>query len=172
MTKFAQIKKSIDAWRLATQEPMETQGTRGVWVHGPPGTGKTQWAQKRSMEIYGQEPFINTGNNWMDGYSGQKVIVIEDLDKYTAHKYAHHLKLWADQYKTTAEVKGGTIPLMHEVLIVTSNYTIEEAFGADDQKHTDKQREKCEVTIEAIKDRFQQIEFKPQAHLKKRQKCE
>lgn len=88
--------KSINAWRLSNQKPSETEGTRGIWVCGPPGTGKTYWARQRSLKLYNTEPFIMTGNTWWDGYAGQKVVVIEDLDKYTAHKYAHYLKLWAD----------------------------------------------------------------------------
>lgn len=68
------------------------------------------------------------------------MIVIEDLDRYTAHSLAHSIKLWADRYSTHAEVKGGTIPLMHHILVVTSNYTIEQAFGADTEKHTTNQQ--------------------------------
>lgn len=69
-----------------------------------------------------------TGGKWLDGYKGEKMIIIEDLDKYTAHMLAHNIKLWVDKYPVSAEIKGGTIPLMHELLIVTSNYTIEDAF--------------------------------------------
>ncbi len=84
--------------------------------------------------MYQEEPFILTGGKWFDGYKGQNVIVVEDLDKYTAYTLAHSIKLWADKYPCTAEVKGATIPLKHQLLIVTSNYTIEEAFEADNEK--------------------------------------
>lgn len=105
--------------------------------------------------MYKEEPFILTGTKWFDGYKGQRVIVIEDLDKYTAHQIGHHIKLWADRYPVTAEVKGATIPLKHYILFVTSNFTIEEAFQADQEKATSMQTTKASVTIEAIKDRFQ-----------------
>ena len=49
---------------------------------------------------------------------------------------------------------------MHEALIVTSNYTIEQAFGGDKDLQTSNQAYKAEVTVEAIKDRFMQREFK------------
>lgn len=104
--------------------------------------------------MYNEEPFILTGGKWFDGYKGQQVIVVEDLDKYTAYQLAHNIKLWADRYPCTAEVKGATIPLKHQLLIVTSNYTIEEAFEADGEKATTMQTTKASVTIEAIKDRF------------------
>jgi len=51
------------------------------------------------------------GSKWFDGYKGQKVIVVEDLDKYTAHQLGHSIKLWSDRYPVTAEVKGDTINL-------------------------------------------------------------
>lgn len=36
---------------------------------------------------------------------------------------AHYLKRWADCYKCTGEVKGGTVGLVHKTFVVTSNYT-------------------------------------------------
>lgn len=139
---------------MDSQKPIETEGTRGNWFYGPPGTGKTYLARQYSLTHYNEEPFIMLAGKWMDGYSNQKVIIIEDLDKYTAHQVAHNIKLWADRYPAWAEVKGGTIPLMHEALIVTSNYTIDQAFGGDRDLQTTTQQHKSEVTVEAIKDRF------------------
>ena len=64
------------------------------------------------------------------------MIHIEDLDKNTAHDQAHLIKLWADKYPVPGEVKGGKIWLRHEVLIVSSNLSIEQAFGCDmDQQY-------------------------------------
>lgn len=40
----------------------------------------------------------------------------------------HYLKIWADHYSCSGEVKGGTIPLFHKKLIITSNYSIGELF--------------------------------------------
>lgn len=56
---------------------------------------------------------------------GQSSVIIDDLD---TDCLAHYLKIWADKYACTGEVKGGTVPLQHETLIVTSNYEIEQLF--------------------------------------------
>ncbi len=40
-------------------------------------------------------------------------------------EFAHCLKVWADRQAVTAEVKGSTVELCHDNLIVTSNYSIE-----------------------------------------------
>jgi len=55
-------------------------------------------------------------------------VIIDDLD---TDCLAHYLKIWADKYSCTGEIKGGTIPLLHESLIVTSNYSIDELFKDD-----------------------------------------
>lgn len=46
--------------------------------------------------------------------------------------FGHLLKLWGDKYRVTGEIKGGITPLEHRVLIITSNYTIQELFTGDD----------------------------------------
>jgi len=40
----------------------------------------------------------------------------------------HYLKLWADKYATTGEIKGGMVPLMHRSIVVTSNYAIRDLY--------------------------------------------
>ena len=43
----------------------------------------------------------------------------------------HYLKIWADKYACTGEIKGGVVKLCHTTFIVTSNYSIE-AMWKDD----------------------------------------
>ena len=56
-------------------------------------------------------------------------MLIDDFDKQGIC-LAHHLKLWGDRYDLIGEIKGGTIKLTFKRLIITSNYTINELFGA------------------------------------------
>jgi len=37
----------------------------------------------------------------------------------------HYLKIWADKYSCSGEVKGSTVPLLHKYFIITSNYSID-----------------------------------------------
>ncbi len=148
---YKKIKNSVDAFKLDTQKPFEADGSRGVWYHGAPGTGKSHAARAKSVLLFDEDPFIMTGGKWLDGYKGQKVIIIEDLDKQTCYQIAHSLKLWGDKYGVTAEVKGATIPLMHQLLFVTSNYTIQELYAPDSERHTTDQCKKQDELIEAIK---------------------
>lgn len=103
------------------------EGTRGIWVHGKPGTGKTHFARN-----FDPGYFTKAQNKWFDGYTGQKTIVLDDLDKFGIC-LGHYLKIWADKWPCTGEVKGGTINLKHETFIVTSNYTPDDLWPDDEE---------------------------------------
>lgn len=72
-------------------------------------------------------------------------MVLDDLDTPVL---GHYLKIWADKWGALGEIKGGTVALVYDTFIVTSNYSIEELFASSDSK-----------LIEAIKRRFKVIHF-------------
>lgn len=125
---FLQIKKLKECKLVLAQEgePYTAEDVRGLWVYGPPGTGKTHYA--RSLD---ENLFIKSQNKWWDGYSGQWVVVLDDLDQQGAC-LGHHLKIWADKWACTGEVKGGTVNLKHRRFVVTSNYTPAELWPEDE----------------------------------------
>lgn len=66
-------------------------------------------------------------NKWWDKYTGQKNVLIEDIDK--KHDYqAYYLKIWADKYAFPVEIKNGADCIRPEKIVVTSNYSIREIF--------------------------------------------
>ena len=140
---------------LDTDRPKDSENVRGLWFVGPPSTGKSYAARDLAMKLYNQHPFTITESKWFDSYNKEKVIIIEDLDYITAHTHAHNLKHWSDKYACQAEFKGGKTWLHHELLIVTSNYTIEELFQADDEKHSKRQQQARDKLYDAIKRRFE-----------------
>lgn len=44
LPQYKKLKEAQNAYWVDKAEPFETQGTRGIWLHGPPNTGKTRFA--------------------------------------------------------------------------------------------------------------------------------
>lgn len=112
----------------------------GLWIYGEPGSGK-------SFSVVGAYPsrYIKPINKWWDGYQGEDVVHLDELEPSHASWIAPFLKKWADRYPFDAEVKGGALQLRPRRIIVTSNYNIDQ-MGFDP------------ITVTALKRRFHLIE--------------
>lgn len=95
-------------------EPYRADDVRGVWIYGPPGTGKTH---KARHDYPGA--FIKQQNKWWCGYMGEEYVVLDDFD---VPVLGHYIKIWADRWECTGEVKGAKVNLQHKKFIITSNY--------------------------------------------------
>lgn len=71
---------------------------------GKPGTGKTHFARNH----FGNDIFVKAQNKWWDGYKGQKIVVLDDLD---IPVLGHYIKIWADKWACSGEIKGATVAL-------------------------------------------------------------
>lgn len=103
VTKYLELKKNLDAYKLATGKPLESTTTRGIWIWGPPGVGKSRYVRDNYEDIYDKAQ-----SKWWDGYTGQKTVLLDDHDNPCL---GHYLKRWCDHYPCTGESKGASIPL-------------------------------------------------------------
>lgn len=121
---FVKYYRGLQAYSLLWNEPYFHSDVRGLWIYGKPGSGKSRYARTFN------NIFLKSQNKWWDGYDGQDVVVLDDLDEGGVC-LGHYLKIWSDRYACVGETKGGTINLKHKLFIVTSNYKIKDLFTED-----------------------------------------
>lgn len=120
-SKFKSIEKDF------MKSPPDLEGCSGIWVSGPPGTGKSHWVREQYPRA-----FDKLLNKWWDGYQGEQYVLLDDFDHN--HKcLGSHLKRWADRYAFKVEIKNGALNVRPKLIIVTSNYEIEDIWQEDQQ---------------------------------------
>lgn len=98
--------------------------TQNEWWYGETGTGKSRLAWER----YGKICFQKMLNKWWDGYDAQPIVIIEEWSPKN-EVTASALKIWADRYPFTAQIKGGVLQKIRpQKIIVISNYRLRDCF--------------------------------------------
>ena len=135
---FVKFNRGLAALQASLSSPVESTDVRGIWIYGAPGVGKSHAVRRHEDELY-----IKSQNKWFDGYSGQPAILIDDFDR-GGKCLGHYLKLWADRWQVSGEIKGSTVALEHQRFYITSNYHPNEIWPDMDDI----------VLLEAIERRF------------------
>jgi len=117
------MSKKLKAFHEISGVVLEYLDTPHEWWYGPTGTGKSRKVWKDYPDHYQKSL-----NKWWDGYTGQDVVVIEEWSPKNECT-GSQLKIWADRYPFSGEIKGGVLQKIRPIqIIVLSNYTIEECF--------------------------------------------
>jgi hypothetical protein len=103
------------------------------WYWGPTGTGKSFTAREESAKLCSDNnwrfytwPLQRPGQCWFEGYTGQEVVLFEEVRGNT-FQFSHLLQL-LDPYDILVEVKGGSVMFTPRVIFLTSPYSPEQCF--------------------------------------------
>lgn len=105
------------------ERPIILESLENEWWVGATGTGKssTLW---RLYPTHYQKSL----NKWWDGYMGEDTVAIEEWSPKNECT-SSQLKVWADRYPFSAEIKGGTLQKIRpRRIIVLSNFSIDDCF--------------------------------------------
>lgn len=131
--------KKISSERQAP--PAQLNALNNEWLYGPPGSGKSSKALKENPNAY-----LKGLHKWWDGYNGQDVVIVDDLDQYH-RSLTPDIKQWAHHHPFPVEKKGGVDCIRPKKIIITSNFSIDEIWEDS-------------ITREAMHRRFTEIEIK------------
>lgn len=92
-----------------------------ILFQGPSGCGKTrsafEYAQKRNLTVYKR-----TGmGEWFEGYQGQDVTILDEVDKYEEQGFSLGLLLSIlDRYPVRVAIKGSSIEMVSTTMVLTA----------------------------------------------------
>lgn len=138
-TKGAAMSKLFEQFkpkRIARSAP------RVCILWGPPGTGKSSTAALMFQEA-GISPFRLTIGKWADGYSYERGLFFDDFSPNLVPRA--QLLVLMETGECRWEVKGGTVLMEVDLIIITSNWSPREWFPSD--KNEEKMHERAEAVI-------------------------
>lgn len=126
--------------------------TIGIWLHGPTGTGKSEYAYRQFNSETHYE--LTNDNGWWDGYKGQPIVIINDFRGWIP--YDNLLQLVDKHPCSLPRLRNvGTVPFLSRVVIITSALSPEQCYN---KRHEND-------SIEQLNRRFMVIQTNTPQHI-------
>ena len=104
-----------------------------IYLYGPSGSGKTREAV-RMAKLSNEIPYRKRCSRLWNNYRGQKVVLIDNLEKQDAKYIQNYIGDWIDYYSFEGSITGSEktyleINPMDYTFIITSYIPIREMFS-------------------------------------------
>lgn len=116
-TLYARYRNTFqDVTDIVHRKKNRTTMTKGIWIYGPTGTGKSHQA----FELAGEDFYLKVDDGkWWDGYNGQKTVIINDFrGEITYGTLLNLIDKWP--YKVPRRGRE-PVPFTSELVIITSS---------------------------------------------------
>lgn len=118
---FIKFERGLTKYQFITQVPPHRRKISVYLLWGRSGTFKTDFAISKAIKR-NEEYFIlnqNTNNTlWWDGYTGQRILIIDDFEGWIA--FRELIKI-IDIYRYRCQTKGGQVWAWWRHVFITSN---------------------------------------------------
>jgi len=132
-TKYHQYGRTLEKLAgLAERKKHRTWQTRGIWIWGPSGVGKSH----RAFEGYSDETHYiwqYDDKGWQEDYDGQETIIMDEL-RQGKLKYEDLLRL-LDKYPMKLSQRGkAPVAFLGKTIIITSSLPPEDIYRMENTK--------------------------------------
>lgn len=137
---FIRYNRGFEKYLLMKRGKEIRPNKKVILIVGQPGSGKTTYCYNNYPDLYKTNDIT-----WFDGYAGEPAILIDDIVEFEdANFWLNFLDIWPNRL----ELKGSFMPSCAEVILITSNFGIDELL---------KKSSLPDVTKRAIKRRITQV---------------
>lgn len=141
--QYGRTLEKLDDIRM--QKLIRTEMTKGVWIWGPTGVGKSH----KANELAGPGSYwVPKDNGWWDTYTQNRAVIIND---FRGHIPYDEILTMVDKWPYTVKRRGrAPLPFTSELVIITSSLPPEEVYHNRNENDS----------IEQLLRRFEVIELK------------
>lgn len=107
--------KALESFRALVQ-PSKLRQLQVIYIWGPPRSGKSIGAMQAFPGAFIKS---SPSGNWWDGYTGQDVVILDDVDKDWITMA--DLMSWLDGLPLSIPVKGSMVNAQYDTVVMTSN---------------------------------------------------
>lgn len=130
LPQYKRLKECLSLYQADTKDRSSTMPPL-IYLSGPPGVGKTSLVRSLApspQDVYFVPlPTYEKAPWWFDGYSGQSVICFDNLGLMTRPPYDLLCRM-VDVSTCPLPTKGGFVPCVGRMFILTSTFTPDQLF--------------------------------------------